>query len=1142
MRSSHFGGLLVLALSAGAPSLGEDAPGTDAHYVVFELDASGKPQPMSYRLVHLADAPASKSDTDVALRVSAGRETEAIVVRAIAPDGSVAFQDVAEVPRWVNLEHGLYGEGGPIGEELLPAQKAFAVRVPVAAGPRLRLTVVRDDVPAPAAAEFDLASLSASAARLPLASFASRLPQASPLVASSGNRLDLLVMGDGYMASEQAKFNTDAANVFATFFNMTPYKEYASYVNTATLFTASAQSGADHPPYSASCASVQLPTCCADPTMNTDPLRGTFVNTAFDATYCSFNTHRNLGINNSKVMTAAAAAPDWDKILVVVNDATYGGSGGPIGVVSTHALAVNIAQHEFGHSFTRLADEYSAAFPGYPPCSDVAGPAACEPNVTDQTLRASIKWNAWILPATPIPTTGTDPNLVGLYLGARYLAAGMYRPQVNCIMRALGIPFCKICAEAYVLRLYTGGWGNPSGGIRSIEPGSESPAPGNVPLALPASLALSVGLLQPSGGTLTSAWTVNGAPAGSGASFTFRGATPGTYVVKLATHDGTPLVSAAAAGTKLDSSRTWTVTATGTGGGSPSANFTVSPAAPATGQNLQFTDTSTGAPTAWAWTFGDGGVSSTRNPVHAYTSAGTYPVALTVTDGTSWSTTTKNVTVSPATGGASSTLTVPIVLSSGGANGSFYTSELGLTNRGATDATITFAYTAAFGGASGTAGANLAAGHQTIVSDAIAYLRGLGIPLGDSGNRGGTLRVTFNGLSSADAGAATVRTTTVVPDGRAGLAYSGLPSARLLNAPVVLCGLRQNATDRSNVAVVNAGAPGDGDIVLRLTVISGDPANPQTQALPLIALSPGGFNQISGILTSNGLSLTNAIVKVERVSGTAPFATYAVVNDQANSDGSFVDSVPFSAAAAIARMTLPVVVETSAFSTEAVFSNFTASARTLRLTYVASALPGGSVTFDVPLGPNEQQILPDFVQVLRNRGIVPGARGPTFAGALFATDLSGDLRGVSIGARTSSAGGGGRYGLYYSAVPAGAEATTAAWLFGLQQNAENRTNLALVNVGSVDSSTNVYRIEIWDGETGQKAATVDNVAVPAKGFFQINTVLAQYAPGVQQGYALVTRTAGANPSVVYAVVNDGGQPGQRSGDGAFVAANVPGGP
>jgi hypothetical protein len=164
-----------------------------------------------------------------------------------------------------------------------------------------------------------------------------------------------------------------------------------------------------------------------------------------------------------------------------------------------------------------------------------------------------------------------------------------------------------------------------------------------------------------------------------------------------------------------------------------------------------------------------------------------------------------------------------------------------------------------------------------------------------------------------------------------------------------------------------------------------------------------------------------------------------------------------------------------------------------------------------------------------------------FAGALFVTDATGDLRGVSVAVRTSAPGGGGRYGVFYPAVPAGSEATTSAWLYGLQQNAENRTSLALVNVGSVDSSTDTFRIDLFDGATGQKAGASE-VTVPPKGFLQLSTILSRYVPSVGNGYALVTRMAGNNPFIAFAVINDGAQPGQRSGDGAFIQAYRPAGP
>ena len=61
----------------------------------------------------------------------------------------------------------------------------------------------------------------------------------------------------------------------------------------------------------------------------------------------------------------------------------------------------------------------------------------------------------------------------------------------------------------------------------------------------------------------------------------------------------------------------------------PVANFT---SAPVSGHTMQFTDTSTGTPTSWAWDFGDGGTSTQQNPSHTYAAAGNYSVKLTVTN------------------------------------------------------------------------------------------------------------------------------------------------------------------------------------------------------------------------------------------------------------------------------------------------------------------------------------------------------------------------------------------------------------------------------------------------------------------------------------------------------------------------------
>jgi len=62
----------------------------------------------------------------------------------------------------------------------------------------------------------------------------------------------------------------------------------------------------------------------------------------------------------------------------------------------------------------------------------------------------------------------------------------------------------------------------------------------------------------------------------------------------------------------------------------PTAAFTWLPASPIAGQPVTFSDASTGNPTSWLWEFGDGTSSNATNPIHTFSSAGTYNVELSV--------------------------------------------------------------------------------------------------------------------------------------------------------------------------------------------------------------------------------------------------------------------------------------------------------------------------------------------------------------------------------------------------------------------------------------------------------------------------------------------------------------------------------
>jgi len=98
--------------------------------------------------------------------------------------------------------------------------------------------------------------------------------------------------------------------------------------------------------------------------------------------------------------------------------------------------------------------------------------------------------------------------------------------------------------------------------------------------------------------------------------------TAGTYTVTLTASN--------AAGSSTDTEAGYiTVTKTGT---PPVAAFVANQTSGTLPFSVQFMDASTNTPTAWLWSFGDGASATSQNPIHTYTSAGTYSVTLTATN------------------------------------------------------------------------------------------------------------------------------------------------------------------------------------------------------------------------------------------------------------------------------------------------------------------------------------------------------------------------------------------------------------------------------------------------------------------------------------------------------------------------------
>ena len=255
------------------------------------------------------------------------------------------------------------------------------------------------------------------------------------------SRWNLVILGDGYQASELTQYHTDVQSFLTALRVTPPYNELFCGVNVHRIDVVSTDSGADDP------------TTCPGGT-------GATPRTYFDSTFCSVGPggvrlDRLLTVDSGLASSVATAqVPLRHQVLVIVNSSKYGGSGGNIATCSTNVQASQIAIHEIGHSAYGLADEYGGNGAGTP----TGEPS--EPNVTRDTNRATNKWRALVAGTTPMPSAcdatcaastcvapATPPaaGAVGTYEGAIYSDCNTYRPLPSCYMRDYR-PFCPVCS------------------------------------------------------------------------------------------------------------------------------------------------------------------------------------------------------------------------------------------------------------------------------------------------------------------------------------------------------------------------------------------------------------------------------------------------------------------------------------------------------------------------------------------------------------------------------------------------------------------------------------------------------------------------------------------------------------------------
>jgi hypothetical protein len=326
------------------------------------------------------------------------------------------------------------------------------------------------------------------------------------------NRVDLAILGDGYTAAEMSQYATHVQRLLQGLFAQEPFLEYQGYFNVHRIDVVSAESGADHPEWNPPA----------------------FKNTALGATYSCAGIPQLICVNVSAALTMAAeslSAAQRDLILVLVNDPTYGGSGGAIAVASTHTAVVELVLHELGHSFGLLADEYGGPPP--PVCDASVEPP--EPNATREMAPTLIKWASWIDASTPIPTFTTAPGSPGLYQGAKYCDYTHFRPTYNSKMRSLGVPFEQINREQLVKRIYN--W------VLPID--QWSPAATEVRLMRGQSQTFAVATPVPRTHALSISWLLDGQLQSTAAVFTLKTLKlpRGSHSLEVIVDDPTPMVS-----------------------------------------------------------------------------------------------------------------------------------------------------------------------------------------------------------------------------------------------------------------------------------------------------------------------------------------------------------------------------------------------------------------------------------------------------------------------------------------------------------------------------------------------------------------------------------------------------------------------
>jgi hypothetical protein len=289
---------------------------------------------------------------------------------------------------------------------------------------------------------------------------------------SAEKKVDLVILGDGYSKNEMEKFRQDATRLSGYLMNAEPFKSHSKDFNIRAIETPAESSGVNKPHH------------------------GVFKRTPLTVHYSSFDSERYaLSYDNRTIRDAASEVP-YDVMVIMINERTYGG-GGIYNLYTTVAADNKFSEyimiHEMGHHMAALADEYYTSSVSYEIPEVKVEP--WETNLTALFDKNNLKWKDLIENGTPLPTPWNKEKFdkfgysvqkerdslraakvpeevmedlftrqmnqeneyfaqeqyrgkVGAFEGAGYLARGLYRPQIDCIMYTRHLQFCEVCRRS----------------------------------------------------------------------------------------------------------------------------------------------------------------------------------------------------------------------------------------------------------------------------------------------------------------------------------------------------------------------------------------------------------------------------------------------------------------------------------------------------------------------------------------------------------------------------------------------------------------------------------------------------------------------------------------------------------------------